>query len=215
MGEVGMANQVPPDSDDIGPAVPLPAGLSDHSLLRRFRAGQADAATMLYLRYADRLLALAQSQRGGDLAPRVDPEDIVQSVFRTFFRRAARGDYDVPDGEELWKLFLVIALNKVRSTGTHHRAAKRDVRQTALGKAFDETLETVAAQDHAALTILQMSIEEILQTLPASQRAIIELRIEGHQIEQIAQRTGRAKRSIERALQEFRIKLGRLIQAED
>ncbi len=50
-----------------------------------------------------------------DLAGRVDADDIVQSVFRTFFRRVAKGDYEVPDGEELWKLFLVIALNKVRT----------------------------------------------------------------------------------------------------
>src|SRR5262249_14642505 len=85
-----------------------PAAPSDHSLLRRYRGGQADAATQLYLRYAERLLALAAAQCAPDLAPRVDPEDIVQSVFRTFFRRAAKGQYDVPEGEELWKLFWLI-----------------------------------------------------------------------------------------------------------
>ena len=35
---------------------------SNRSLLRRFRAGQSDAATLLYLRYADRLRALAARQ---------------------------------------------------------------------------------------------------------------------------------------------------------
>jgi hypothetical protein len=34
----------------------------------------------------------------------VDAVDLVQSIFRTFFRRVRRGCYDVPDGEELWKL---------------------------------------------------------------------------------------------------------------
>ena len=67
----------------------------------------------------------------------VDAEEIVQSVFRTFFRRAAHGHYSVPDGEEMWKLLLVIALNKVRAAGAYHRAAKRDMRQTVGGEAFE------------------------------------------------------------------------------
>jgi RNA polymerase sigma-70 factor (ECF subfamily) len=102
--------------------------VSDRSLLRRLRAGSENAATEIYLRYATRLHALARSRLGEDLAPRVDAEDIVQSVFRTFFRRVSKGDYDVPDGEELWKLFLLMGLNKIRTVGTFHRAAKRDVR---------------------------------------------------------------------------------------
>jgi RNA polymerase sigma-70 factor (ECF subfamily) len=195
------------------PSAPEP-GPSDRSLLRRFREGQPDAATQLYLRYAGRLFALAQRQRGADLAARVDPEDIVQSVFRTFFRRAARGDYDVPEGDELWKLFLVIALNKVRSTAEHHRAAKRDVRQTQAGAAFDDALRNAADRDGDALATLRMVIDDVLQTLPPSQRAIIEHRIEGCEVEEIARKTGRAKRSVERALQDFRKKLSSLIHED-
>src|SRR6185369_9460641 len=89
--------------------------VSDHSLLRRLREGSEDAATQLYRRYACRLDALTRANTARDLAPRVDSEDIVQSVFRTFFRRVTAGGYDVPDGEELWKLFLVIGLNKIRA----------------------------------------------------------------------------------------------------
>src|SRR3954463_15800086 len=80
---------------------------SDRSLLQRFQDGNQDAATLLYLRYAKRLRALAKAQCSRDLARRVEVEDIVQSVFRSFFRGASRGYYDVPAGEELWKLFLV------------------------------------------------------------------------------------------------------------
>jgi RNA polymerase sigma-70 factor (ECF subfamily) len=203
-----MADQVSQDTGVEG--LPREAGPSDRSLLRRFREGQPDAATQLYLRYADRLYALARAQCSADLAARVDPEDIVQSVFRTFFRRAAKGDYDVPEGEELWKLFLVIALHKVRSTGEHHRAAKRDVRATKSGPAFDEAVQA-AVRNEDALTTLRMVIEEILETLPPSQRTMIELRFEGYEVKQIAEKAGRAKRSVERALQDFRTKLNRLI----
>src|SRR3954469_13337162 len=115
---------------------------SDNTLIRRLQRGQADASTELYLRYAERLLRLAAAQSSRELARRVDPEDIVQSVFRTFFRRANLGHYTVPDGEEIWKLLLVIALNKVRATGAFHRAAKRDVRRTSGGESFDRGIES-------------------------------------------------------------------------
>src|SRR4029077_1781766 len=127
-------------------------------------------STELYLRYAERLLALAASQSSADLSPRVDPEDIVQSVFRTFFRRASLGHYTVPDGEEIWKLLLVIALNKVRSVGAFHRAAKRDVRRTSGGEAFDRAVESQYSRGEDALSLLRMVVEELLQSQPEAHR---------------------------------------------
>lgn len=186
---------------------------SDHSLLLRFQRGQGDAATDLYVRYADRLLALVRAQRGADLATRVDPDDIVQSVFRTFFRRAAEGHYDVPQGEELWKLFLVIALYKVRDTADYHRAAKRDVRRTDMGVDLGREAQP-GSGDENSLAVLQMVIDEILQRLPVGYRQIVEMRIEGHEVAEIAQATGRAKRSVERILQEFRTRLTAAIKED-
>src|SRR6266849_1593659 len=113
----------------------LPAGppvRSDTSLLRRFRLGSEDAAAELYRRYAPRLRRLARRQCSSVLARRVDADDIGQSVFCAFFQAARKGYYDVPDGEDLWKLLLVIALNKVRTKRMFHQAAKRDCRQTVL-----------------------------------------------------------------------------------
>jgi RNA polymerase sigma-70 factor (ECF subfamily) len=131
-----------------------------------FQHGQGSAATALYERYAQRLRALAASQCSPALARRVDPDDIVQSVFRTFFRRAAEGHYDVPAGEELWKLFLVIALNKVRAAGVFHHAAKRDVRKSSDGAAYERAIPQKSDDDEIALTVLQMVIEETMAGLP-------------------------------------------------
>ncbi len=191
-----------------------PEGSSDHSLLLRFRMGQPDAPTQLYLRYAERLHALASKQSSPDLARRLEPEDIVQSVFRTFFRRAAEGQYDVPEGEEIWKLLLVIALNKVRTVATYHRAAKRDVRQTTGGKAVERTVEARTGQDEVALTTLRLTIEEALADLPEVHRRMVELRIEGHEVAEIAAAVGRSKRSVERVLQDFRKRLDDLIRED-
>jgi RNA polymerase sigma-70 factor (ECF subfamily) len=193
----------------------MPAdGPSDHSLLQRFRRGQDDAPTLLYLRYAGRLRALAAAQRSPALAARVDPEDIVQSVFRTFFRRAAQGQYDVPEGEEIWKLLLVIALHKIRDLGDYHRAARRDVRQTAGGMAFDRAIAAEPGPDGEALSVLTIVIDELLDALPASHRPIVELRIGGNEVAEIAAQVRRSKRTVERVLQEFRQRLDVQIRAE-
>jgi RNA polymerase sigma-70 factor (ECF subfamily) len=200
-----------PDETEPRPGPPPGDAATDRSLLRRLQSGQADASTELYLRYAERLLALAASQSSPDLARRVDPEDIVQSVFRTFFRRASLGHYAVPDGEEIWKLLLVIALNKVRATGAFHRAAKRDVRRTAGGEAFERAVESHPDRDGSALDTLRMVIEELLEGLPEAHRRIIELRIEGHEVNDIAAAVKRSKRSVERVLQDFRRRLDALI----
>jgi RNA polymerase sigma factor (sigma-70 family) len=209
-----MADDVPPLGRGGPAAAPAGTAPSDRSLLRRFRGGQPDAATELYLRYAERLRALAADRCAPDLAPRLDPDDIVQSVFRTFFRRAAGGQYDVPEGEDLWKLFVIIALHKVSSAATFHRAAKRDVRATAFGLTEVPTGEHLAAPDEMALATLRMVIDELLGALPPSMRAIVELRVEGHEVDEIARQTQRSRRSVERALQEFRARLGPLIRED-
>ena len=109
----------------------MPASPEEQALINLWRQGDEDAARQIVERYIDRLLVLARRRISQRLASRVDAEDIVQSVFRIFFTAASQGLYDVPAGEDLWKLLLVIALNKIRAEGVFHQAAKRDVRATA------------------------------------------------------------------------------------
>jgi RNA polymerase sigma-70 factor, ECF subfamily len=179
---------------------------SDRSLLQRLRHGEESAATALYLRYARRLLALAQARTSSDLAAKEEADDIVQSVFKSFFRKASAGLYDVPEGEELWNLLLVITINKIRAKGNYHRAAKRDMRLAA----GEQPLEAVAADEggnDAALTELRMVIDEILKGLPEKSAEIVELRIAGNEVNDIVARVRRSKRTVERVLQDFRERL--------
>ena len=184
----------------------------DKSLLHRYRRGDDDAATELYLRYAHRLRALANAQTSPELQQRVDNEDLVQSIFRTFFRRVAGGQYDVPNGDELWKLLLVIGLNKIRSTATHHRANKRDVKKTVSGEVLDSSASGSDQSDATGLKILEMTIDDLLSELPEQYREIVNYRIAGFEVSEIAEKTQRSKRTVERILQAFRQQLGKLIQ---
>ena len=187
---------------------PMPDGLyesaSDGSLVRRLRAGSETAAGRLYARYVARLRALARAKLSTDLAGRVDPDDIVQSVFRRFFQAARRDDYAAPAGEDLWDLLLVITINRVRSEQAFQRAAKRDVRRTARATDEDDPLAAIADRDESAAAALRLYVAEALETLPGDHQRAVELRMEGHEVVDIARALGRSKRTAERLLQEAR-----------
>ena len=184
---------------------------TDHSLLWRFREGDQDAATRLYVRYAKRLNSLVEKQCSAELARWLEAEDIVQSVFVSFFRRARQGYYDVPDGEELWKLLLVLALHKIRDKSDYYHAAKRDVHRTFGGEGARRWLETRADAERSGYDHLERTIGEILEALPPRYRVMVELRVEGYEVAEVARRTGRSRRTVERILQEARLKLGELL----
>jgi RNA polymerase sigma-70 factor (ECF subfamily) len=188
----------------------MSSGPSDRSLLARVQDGSQAAADTLYHRYARRLLALARAESGRDLAARVDAEDIVQSVFGSFFRGVRQGYYEAPSGEDLWGLFLVIALNKVRAKGAYHRAAKRDVRKTR-GDVAAAGFEP-PGDDETAHRLLTMVVDEELAELPEGHRDVVRLRIEGFEVAEVAAKTGKSKRTVERILQEFRTKMAGLLK---
>jgi RNA polymerase sigma-70 factor (ECF subfamily) len=171
-------------------------------LLRRLRGGNSQAANELYRRYAHRVRALVRARCSTELTRRIDPDDIVQSVFHRFFRGVGRGQYDVPPGEELWGLFLVMALNKIRAEEKFHRAGKRDMRLTVRDAALEARAET-----RADSALVQLTIDEFLGRLPERHRAIVEQRMQGYDVADIARQTGRSKRTVERILQEVRKRL--------
>jgi RNA polymerase sigma-70 factor (ECF subfamily) len=187
---------------------------SDRSLLRRLRQGSDDAATDLYQRYVHRLRALAQAQTSGQLARLVDTEDIVQSIFGSFFRGASQGFYDIPAGEELWRLFVVIALNKIRAKGNYYRAAKRDARLTVQSEGVEERELSHGRGSEEDLAFLRLAVEEALDKLPPQHKQVVTLRIEGHEVAEIARQTGRSHRTVERVLQQARQRLTELLQGD-
>lgn len=199
----------PPLQTDPTPTTPE-SEASDHSLLHLYRQGKQEAASELYRRYSQRLRALAHAQLSANLGTRVEVDDIVQSVFGSFFRGVHGALYDVPAGEVLWKLLLVIALHKIRNHGTYHQADKRDVRRTV---STDDTIAAAHSDDGAAQAFLQMVVEDALSRLSPNHRQMVELRMEGFSVEEIAGKTERARRTVERTLQQARAKLGKLLES--
>ncbi len=185
--------------------------LSDRSLLQLFQTGSENAAAELYGRYAERLDYLASRGLGDDMRSLVESEDVVQSIFRTFFRRASAGDYTVPEDSELWNLLVTISLNKLRAIGVHYRRQKRSVASTVHS---DTHIEQAEDNDQVAYHVLRMVIDDLIESLPDAHQKIIRLQIDGWDIAGIAAETQRSKRTVERVLQQFRAQLKELIGDE-
>jgi RNA polymerase sigma-70 factor, ECF subfamily len=94
---------------------------------------------------------------------------------------------------------MVIALNKIRSLADFHRADKRDVRRTQGMLSSDSDAEAADSLD-----ILRLTIEDLTQEMPEAHKQMIQLRIEGYTVSEIAEKVERSKRSTERVLQSFR-----------
>ena len=89
-------------------------------LVEQLKSGNQDAASELYQRYAQRLCRQIERRIGQHLKGRFEAGDVLQSAFRTFFRRAANGEFQIDYTGDLWNLLLTITLNKVRGQAEHH-----------------------------------------------------------------------------------------------
>src|SRR5215472_14377024 len=95
--------------------------------MARLRRGDDQAAAAVFQRFAHKLIHLAREHIQAKLRHKVDPEDIVQSVFRSFFTRYGAGEFEVSTWNDLWGLLTLITLRKCVNRVEYFQAQCRDV----------------------------------------------------------------------------------------
>jgi RNA polymerase sigma-70 factor (ECF subfamily) len=185
-------------------------------LMGRLRSGEDDAARSVFVRFARRLVGLARSHLGGRLAAKVDPEDVVQSAYKSFFVRHREGELEVGSWDGLWGLLTLITLRKCADRAAYFGAAKRDLGReqaaggTDTGPAIDDlALARDPRPDEAA--VLAEAVESLFRTVEdADERAILELSLQGFSATEISEKLGRAERSVRRLRERTRKRLERM-----
>jgi RNA polymerase sigma-70 factor (ECF subfamily) len=181
-------------------------------LLAQWRDGNQEAAEALFRRYAERLVALARSRLSDRLASRVDPEDVVQSAYRSFFTGARAGRYALQRNGDLWRLLVAITLNKLHRQVEHHTAGKRAIgrqRRLAVPGGARSSQPPLLARDPtpAEAAALTDTLERLLRGLEPLERRMVELRLQGCSLDEIASDVCRSERTVRRLLERIRKRL--------
>jgi RNA polymerase sigma-70 factor (ECF subfamily) len=99
-------------------------------LIRRVRQGDADAAAAVVAQYESVIRRVIRFRlTDSRLRAVFDSMDICQSVLGSFFVRAANGDYDLQSPDELARLLVGIARNKLATQARRQSTDKRDYRR--------------------------------------------------------------------------------------
>lgn len=171
--------------------------------LRELRAGQEAASREVFARYAHRLVAYANRHLAKELHHRADGEDVVQSVFKTFFRRARDGEFQVESSIELWRLLLQITVNKVRATARIIRAKRRNpAREAKPATADRHPLDDVMNREPGAeeLAAFENLLREIVAAHTPLHGRVLELRLAGYGPSEIAKQLGVTRQTVHRHL---------------
>lgn len=190
---------------------------SFRDLMDRLHGGDEQAADEIFHRFASRLIALARRRLDTRLNRKIEPEDILQSVFRSFFLRQADGRITPHDWEHLWALLAKLTVRKCIGQVDHYRAARRDHRREADGSSSEDSVlpnwEALAREpspDEAAT--LEDLVEKLLGGFEAREREIVSLHLQDFTAQEIRTEIGCSERTVYRVLQRARERLNRLIE---
>jgi RNA polymerase sigma factor (sigma-70 family) len=176
--------------------------------VRRWGAGDPQAAELLFTRYGDRLTHVAEHHLSRKLAAREGGEDVVQSVFRTFFRRSAAGQFQIDTLAQVWRLLVKITLQKVRTRARFHAAKKRSA--AAEVRPEDDTWVAHALgrePDPAAAAELVDLMEALVDGVPPLYGRVLELRLQGMVPADVARELSISRNTVYRALDLFKQRL--------
>lgn len=184
-------------------------------LLTGLGAGDPAKAEEFWREYGPVLHRLADKNLGERWRRRFGPDDVVQSVCRTFFRRAQGGQFTLGDSESLWALLCAITMNKIREKVRYHSRQKRglDMEVQAVPSAGDSAASGFAlfAPDPSPEEAVAFSeeFEQLLALLDEEERQILDLKLQDYTNDEVAEKLGKSERTVRRIVKRIQAKLAK------
>jgi DNA-directed RNA polymerase specialized sigma24 family protein len=185
--------------------------------IEEINRGSPDAIEVIWDRYFPQLVQLAKEKLRGLPSRMADEEDVALSALDSFFRGAQRGRFsDLADREGLWRLLYQITVHKVVDLTRHEnrqvRGAGRVKSESAMdgsgsapgGHGLAQFADDVVSPEFTA--IMGEECRRLLQRLEPDLQTLALAKMEGYSNEELAQRTGRSLRTVERRLHLIRRK---------
>lgn len=215
--------------------------LSVSGLNSRLARGSESIFEELDARFRHQLCTLIDRKLNDRFKRRQDPDDIYQSVMKSFYVRVQDGQYYFESYDRLWAMLRTIAQCKLLKRVERDQAAKRDVRRESSTPAEEaclpvelepdeiparilgDLLEQVLDELHGPwpeifrLQLYGYAIEEVLQiilsNLPEPYPRILQLRLQGHSEQEIATRLGCQRGMVRYRLKRIQQRLSQLLSA--
>ena len=191
---------------------------SFRQVFEQLRQGDNAAATAVFERYAARLIAVARTHLDARLRRRVDAEDVLQSVLRTFFVRLAGGNVTLINWDSLWGFLVCITVRKCARARERNRAGVRDVKREAAspesddsGRVWEVIGREPGPQDGA---LLNEALDQATRGLTEQGGQAVMLTLQGLSVPEVAEQLGCSVRKVYRVLEHVRNRLERLRDQE-
>jgi RNA polymerase sigma-70 factor (ECF subfamily) len=164
--------------------------LSFGELIRRVRARDEQAAVELVRRYEPAIRVAVRVRLSDPSLRRVlDSMDVCQSVLANFFVRAALGQFELDKPDQLLKLLVTMARNKLTNQALHQRAARRDHRRLEKGGPDASELVAPGPSPSQALANREL-LQAVHSRLSEDERQLADQRALGRSWAEIAAQVG-------------------------
>jgi RNA polymerase sigma factor (sigma-70 family) len=176
----------------------------DRALAQEIQAGSESAAKELFDKYCERLMRTAKRRIGQRMASRFDPEDVIQSAFRTFFKRVKNDEFTFEQEEDLFKLLVRLTVRKTLRQVVHHKAAKRSTDKEHTDSSEDSHLlsQLSGAEPTPDMEVTLLDeFEKLMNSLNPQERQVVEMKLQGFSTVEIAEKLGSYDRKIRRILE--------------
>jgi RNA polymerase sigma-70 factor (ECF subfamily) len=176
----------------------------DLDLIAEFKAGSESAARELFDKYCERLMKLARRRIGHRMTSRIDPEDVLQSAFRTFFNRVRNDEFEFHQEDDLFKLLVRLTVHKTLRQIAYHRAQKRNPElEAGQGSEAHEILQQITAGEpppEVEVALIE-EFEKFMGQLQPFDREVLGMKLQGFSTVEIAEKLGSYDRKIRRVLE--------------
>ncbi len=176
------------------------------------KTGDSVAANQIWQHYFDRLTRLVRARIYGQNRAVSDEEDIVLSVFESFYAAAENGRFpDLSDRDDLWQLLLRMSARKVVDKRRHDQRQRRGGEaevQSLDQKGDDDAIVAIGDEPSPEMVLMmQESVEEFFSHLGVGQlRELAGAKLEGYSNAELSKRFGCSERTIERRMHLIREK---------
>jgi len=184
-------------------------------LLSSLRGGGEHAAQQVFERYVQRLIGLARTRLSTRVQQKVDPEDVLQSVYLSFFTRMANGQFDLSGWDSIWAVLAVITLRKCGRKAEYFAAERRALRREVAPQGDPdgsqpawEPIGREPTPDEA--TALTDTVEDLMRGLDERERQMFSLALQGHDLREISAQVDRSERTVRRVMDRIKNQLERL-----